>query len=841
MGYKFNAFTSKLDLVNSSLWTRTGTLLSPKTAGDGIDVDGHSYINNILDMGQDPSLGGLTSMPIGFNVDDGFGTPETAYMFGLSSSFFTSGQPGFAFQVGGSIRFTLSTDGMEYIPDLAGDSYRFGAQASAVGAGCDVTYNAGDAPSFGNLKGGDIYLDAGLPSGTGEHGIVIIKKEKEATALLPTQPSNTFRFISSFWNTGTGVADNKYMTLRAEPISSWYDSAYFYMNADGDDVFAIGKGDFIGVTPFDNGDGTFRFSYGCEYQSTAGVNAPDVNLVGGSCSDGTPGELRYIPGVDVASGAVANVVIGTDVYGDKDYKFVFRSSLAEGTFTWNNGNATLEFDSGMIIETNAVGTSPLTLKGASGQTAKLLDITDSADTSLTWITANGRLQTDIGIRTSAIEWGTSIDCFANGATTTLKSGSATGSYDLTGNAKGESVFIDTTNSQFASTDVGKYLIIQSGTYIGAKAVITGYIDADTVTVWGAGWDGDLTNESYKTVLLPTIAVGDDNNILLNSGTGGDLLYTSDLATGWTSSDNTDSWFKTQFLANEANIDHMRWEIDANGNGNVDGLQIDYKTGAISGTDSSQVLQISMNDRLATGGHYNLIDLETTGVCASCEKDAIHVGVGFDDALVVSGATADDPDYGYENTSGTSTDRVNSGGAGNDAFVNSAVNETLFESDNDYILIGSDDMFEVISAIITTEASKNIIPTFYYSKAGGNWTALTVDDATQGFQNSGLINWEAPADWTKDDEDLDGNAITNAYYVAIQRTVGGTIPTLPVESYFKTYAEQGGDTGMRIRGNGVVKLPYLTGAPASMENGDMWMESDGLHIYYGGAEKTVAGA
>ena len=41
--------------------------------------------------------------------------------------------------------------------------------------------------------------------------------------------------------------------------------------------------------------------------------------------------------------------------------------------------------------------------------------------------------------------------------------------------------------------------------------------------------------------------------------------------------------------------------------------------------------------------------------------------------------------------------------------------------------------------------------------------------------------------------------------------------------------------------GVVKLPYLTGAPASLENGMIWMESTGLHIYYGDAEKTVAGA
>ncbi|MHC4120586.1 MAG: hypothetical protein ACYSWO_24085 [Planctomycetota bacterium] len=38
----------------------------------------------------------------------------------------------------------------------------------------------------------------------------------------------------------------------------------------------------------------------------------------------------------------------------------------------------------------------------------------------------------------------------------------------------------------------------------------------------------------------------------------------------------------------------------------------------------------------------------------------------------------------------------------------------------------------------------------------------------------------------------------------------------------------------------IGVPYEAGAPGSLANGDMWMESDGLHIYYGGAEYTVAG-
>lgn len=40
--------------------------------------------------------------------------------------------------------------------------------------------------------------------------------------------------------------------------------------------------------------------------------------------------------------------------------------------------------------------------------------------------------------------------------------------------------------------------------------------------------------------------------------------------------------------------------------------------------------------------------------------------------------------------------------------------------------------------------------------------------------------------------------------------------------------------------GPVQLPYLGAAPSGLTNGMMWMESDGLHIYYAGAEKLVAG-
>jgi hypothetical protein len=50
---------------------------------------------------------------------------------------------------------------------------------------------------------------------------------------------------------------------------------------------------------------------------------------------------------------------------------------------------------------------------------------------------------------------------------------------------------------------------------------------------------------------------------------------------------------------------------------------------------------------------------------------------------------------------------------------------------------------------------------------------------------------------------------------------------------------GGNVDLTGGANALI-VPYLGAAPSGLTNGMVWMESDGLHIYYAGAEKTVAG-
>jgi hypothetical protein len=201
---------------------------------------------------------------------------------------------------------------------------------------------------------------------------------------------------------------------------------------------------------------------------------------------------------------------------------------------------------------------------------------------------------------------------------------------------------------------------------------------------------------------------------------------------------------------------------------------------------------------------------------------------------VAGSPEEDPGFGYDWDGATLTDRVNSGGGGDDAFVNPAVDITIFDTNADYILLGSDLPFEVISATLVTGSSKNIVATFEYSTVGETWTILpSVADSTSGFQNSGLISYTAPANWVVT---TDGATITSAYYVRITRTYAPVLAVSPVEDHFKTFASK--TAGMGIRGDGVVQLPYLAAAPDSPVNGMIWTEADGLHMWVGGAEVTV---
>ena len=487
-----------------------------------------------------------------------------------------------------------------------------------------------------------------------------------------------------------------------------------------------------------------------------------------------------------------------------------------------------------IIDGFTAATIGLTIKAAVSQTSNLQVWTDSDDNVVANVTAEGKIQSTRGIRGVANDWGDSLSGWSYGDFVAEHTYTSTGNYDATGNAAGENYFSDATNTPFTQDDEDNvnWIVITSGTFKGAKAEITEYISATGVILKGSSdvWDEDLTNVSYKIYKPPQFIVSSGYSTHLHVGTDGVAhiintggKYTGDLIFGVKGTFDTD------------NADLMHLNVVADGHSNVDALQLFYNTGDLQVGDANQVIQISIDETEATGGEIDGLLIETTNA-SSVEKHAIHVGVGFDTALTVSGAPAYDPDWGYVALADNSvTDRLTE-------FTTPGDDVVIFDHDDDYILIGNVAVFEVLEVILATVSSKGVVPIFEYSTGDGTWDTLMVDDGTQGFTTSGLIDWTAPGDWavTSHADGVEG-AITEGFYIRITRTYTPVIPTEPIESYFKIYLEQAGNTGMQIDGQGVVKLPYLSAAPAALENGMIWMESDGLHLYYGGAEKTVAGA
>jgi len=270
-------------------------------------------------------------------------------------------------------------------------------------------------------------------------------------------------------------------------------------------------------------------------------------------------------------------------------------------------------------------------------------------------------------------------------------------------------------------------------------------------------------------------------------------------------------------------------IDADGNNIATGLNINYNTGALEDGDVGGGLFIQMDesDIVAASGSTVLgaIALGTT-TTSDAIKRGLVVLPGFTSAFTVLGADAEDPDFGYETTSGSSTDRVNGAPQPGTAFLSTSTSDLeIFDNNGDDCLWGSSSTFEDLEVVLSIGSSLSINPTFWYSTAGDTYTSLVIQgDGTSGFQQSGNIVFDAPGDWVTTTEDIDGNAVSEAYYVAITRTRGGNLAVLPTEDHFKTFADL--DQGMRITGRGGI----VTNKRAADPCGDTTQFPEGTLFY-----------
>ena len=445
------------------------------------------------------------------------------------------------------------------------------------------------------------------------------------------------------------------------------------------------------------------------------------------------------------------------------------------------------------------------------------------------LTAEGLAVLNSGARAIAVEYGASFaaQVFADKIP---EHTNQSGWYDYTGGAF-ESLLIKTAGDDFtqADADDGNWVLFNGGAYVGAICEIKEFIDADNVIVSGMGWNQDINSSgtpgTFITIKHPAFISGDGFKHEFSTNANGEFEVQSYAFTG-----DYMSKFIHDAAANAA--DGMLIKSFANGYSNVQSLVIDYISGNLGPAESGGAVGARVDVSMASGA-----DSTTKVACyiavvsngSDAESTAYGVLPGFTNALSVSGADDEDPGYGYEITSGVVADRVNGGTADTTAFLDSsASNLDLYDNDNDYILIGSDNTFEVIEATLTAGSSKNIAATYEYSTGNGTWSTLALSsEGTLGFQQTGQIAFSAPVGWAKGNEAEAAADITSAYYIRITRTYSPAMVTLPNEDHFKIYADK--EQGMKIRGDGSIQP--VTMADVDAENESMYYSSTQSKLVY----------
>ena len=604
---------------------------------------------------------------------------------------------------------------------------------------------------------------------------------------------------------------------------------------DGDDIVADASTDTV----------TFTATEGISITGTAATDAlvlgltfkGHVTIDSAGAVGAQPDLITFFPAATPTTGDSIIFYDATDgalKEGDIDDVIEYGGGGGSGTddlddVSERGGSTDVAID---ITATNNT-TTPLTITGAASQLSPYFTIEDDSSNTVFTTYGSGHTYNTGGFRTEAEVDGVGLWVHAAGEATPEHSG-VTGSYDHTGGTY-EKLFTRTAGDTFEEADAtdGNW-ILMTGANIGAIAEIKNYIDANNVVVSGTGWAGDLASQTFSIYKHPTFVSGDGYNHEFSVNSNGEFEVQSYNFTG-------SKMIKFENDVTADSVDTLHIKHEANGYSNSDMMQLFYETGALQAADESQVIQISVDETAAAGaGELDLLYLETTDATA-LEKHAIHVSVGFDSAFQVSGATADDMDYGYIYDPGSSpVSKV----VGDDSFINTADDEELLSANGDFILIGNDAQFEILEIVLNPGSSKDLELEFYYSENEGTdngvagWVQFYPDDGTQGMTQSGLIDWTGfSAEWDEDDYGEDDADITEGYYIAIKRTRVGNPPVDAVEDVMQIYLSQ--STGMNIDGLGVVQFPYLGAEPTGYEvNGKMWMEADGVHAYYAGSEVTL---
>ncbi len=181
------------------------------------------------------------------------------------------------------------------------------------------------------------------------------------------------------------------------------------------------------------------------------------------------------------------------------------------------------------------------------------------------------------------------------------------------------------------------------------------------------------------------------------------------------------------------IDQHAFEITADAANFADfkALDITYDTGSIANGDFQAVILVNVDETASTGGQNIAFNVDTTTV-GSATIIGLKTGIGIN-AIHQETGTFGDIDN-ILNIAVDVTAALASGGAGN---------ISAFVADNDTMTLGDAAQWDELEVIITTGASgAGIAPTFEFSTGGTGFSSFGPIDGTNGFRNTGIIDWEA---------------------------------------------------------------------------------------------------
>ena len=170
--------------------------------------------------------------------------------------------------------------------------------------------------------------------------------------------------------------------------------------------------------------------------------------------------------------------------------------------------------------------------------------------------------------------------------------------------------------------------------------------------------------------------------------------------------------------------------DAAGFSDVKAIDIDYITGAVGAGSNEEAILVNIDETLATGGKIVGYQIVST-LEGSAEVIALKCGPGIDAIRQEVGSFGN-----MDSALNKAVDvlaALSSGGAGN---------ISAFVADDDTFTIGDAASFGALEIILDTGASgSGISPTFEYSTAIGTWASFGPVDGTNGFKNTGVIEWD----------------------------------------------------------------------------------------------------